>query len=125
QQAQGGVKQFDQIRTCNPRCFGVPTSFKVKPRFNQLNVPVAEISPKEVINPICRLVKAIRRKRLIHFFRDTVEAREYPTVFERHWLEPRNARVGTGLCPAQAGSKTRLYTIHIHEHEPCCIPNLV
>src|SRR5438093_7991441 len=130
QQAQGGVKQFDQIRTCNPRCFGVPTSFKVKPRFDQLNVPVAKISPEEVIDPVCRLVKAIRRERLIYVFRETVESRENPTIFERHRLEPSNARVETGLCPVQGGAQPRRhtiqpYTINIHEHEPRRIPNLV
>src|SRR5438132_12208918 len=130
QQAQGCVKKFEHIRTSNPRCFGVPTSFKVKPRFDQLNVPIAKITPKKIVDAIRCFVKSVGRERLIHVLHDPSKSGENPSVFECHWLEPRNARVGTGLCTVQGGAERRRHTIQpyspkLHEHKSRRLPNLV
>src|SRR5438094_9773629 len=98
------IKERYQVSAINTGSFVSPTS-RVKPRFDQLNVPIAKITPKKIVDAIRCFVKSVGRERLIHVLYDPIKSGENPPVFECHWLEPRNARVGTG------GAKPRRHTI--------------
>ncbi len=126
QQPQRRFEQIYQICAGNSGRSRVRAFLEVQPRLDQLDVPVAELAPEEIVDAIRRLIETISLKRLVHVFRRAIEPREYPTVFERVSLKPGNAAAygETGVPPAPR-PQARLDPIHVHEHEPRRVPYLV
>ena len=82
QQAQRRLEQIHQVRTGSLRRALVGAFFEIQARLDQFQVPVAELSPEEVVDAIRRLVEAIGRRARRSHRRDAIEARENPAVFE-------------------------------------------
>src|SRR5579863_47883 len=120
QQPQRGLKKTHQVFASPPR-FG--PSLRSQSRLNQLEIPVAEFSPEEIVDTIRCLIKTISLERLVHILRGAIEARKNPAVLERMSFETSNAHAGRTLLSA-TGPQARLNPVHIHEHEPRRIPDL-
>ena len=127
QQPQRGLEQIDQIRTCNSRRSRVRAFLEVQPRLDQLDVPVAELGPEEIVDAIGCLIETVCLQRLVHVLRRAIEARKNPPVFEGLRVEPRNAtRLRGRVARAHtSGTQAWLHSIHVHEHEARRIPYLV
>src|SRR5262249_61451641 len=70
-------------------------------------------------------MKSICRERFVYIPSHAIEARKNPAVFKRNRFKPGNSRVGTAALGCPDGTKSRLSSVHTHEHEPRRIPYLV
>src|SRR3954462_15664550 len=142
QQVQRGVEEFHQIRAGSARRVLAGFIFKLKTRLDQFQVPVAKLSPEEIVNTIRRLVKPVSSQCIVHIGSHTVEPRKNPPIFQRLTVEASNARVGADassvpgpqarlvipiewLSARQGGRGVHPHTIYVHEHESSRIPDLI
>ena len=66
EQAQRRIEQINQVcASCLSCAFG-SVLFEIQTRLNQFQIPVAELSPEEIVDAIGGLVKAICRERIVH-----------------------------------------------------------
>src|SRR3954463_3501472 len=142
QQVQRSVEQLHQIRAGGARRALVGPVFKLEPRLDQFQIPIAKLPPEEIVNTIRRLVKAVSSQCVVHIGSHTVEPRKNPPIFQRLSIEASNARVGADASSVpgpqarlvipiewpsarQGGRGVRPYTIDVHEHESSRIPDLI
>ena len=125
QQPQRRVKQVHQIPARHPSRAHVGSFFKLQPRLDQLQIPIAKLSPEKVINPVSRLVKPISLQSLVHIRRNPIEPRKNPPILQRLSIEPSNAHARTDPLLRPPRPKPGLNAIHIHEHKSRRIPDLI
>ena len=82
QQPQRRVEQIDEIRAGDTGRILVAAFFEIQPRLDQLQIPVAELAPEEVVDAVGGFVKAVGLQRFIDIGNDAIKARENPAVFE-------------------------------------------
>src|SRR5580704_5708242 len=107
QQAQGRVEHVNQVRTSDAGLRLVCAFFNSQARLDQLQIPVAEFSPEEIVNPVGGFMEAIGTEGFVDFLRDAVESGENPAVFESSEIECCNACLRPGFALAGVGEGTR------------------
>src|SRR6185437_7931195 len=90
QQAQRCLEQCDEV---GARTLLADTV--VEPRLDQFDIPVAELTPEEIVNRVRCLIETICRQRFVYCTCNAVEARKNPAVLEGLGLKSRNASL---LC---------------------------
>src|SRR5437016_1013240 len=98
QQPQCRLKQAYQIPTSDAHFLRI---FRIQPRLDEFQIPVAELAPEKVVDAICHLVKAVVLKLAGHIPGDTVKPRENPAILQGLWLKSGNTSMGPGLWPGQ------------------------
>src|SRR5438045_2062578 len=83
QQPYRGFEQADQILAGQARRFSIRAVLGCQSRLDELNVPVAQLAPEEVINRSSSVVEAIGFQCLANFLSDSIEARNYPSILQR------------------------------------------
>src|SRR5262249_5972129 len=86
QQTQSSLEQSNQISACDLVRLSPPRFHQ--PRLNQLDIPIAELSPEKIVNPIGCFVETIAFKRLIYVARNTIEPRQNPAIFQGPRVNP-------------------------------------
>src|SRR5690349_20991948 len=116
------LKQADQILARQKRRFFIGAVLGCQTGLNQLKIPVAKLAPEEIVNSTSSVIEAIRFQCLANFLSNSIEAREYPAIFQRDRFKTCNTciRRGTRIGP-QLGS----HAVQVHKHEARCIPDLV
>ena len=61
----------------------VATFVEIQSRLDQFQIPVAELSPEEIVDAIGGFMKTIGRKGVIDFRGNAIEARKNPAIFKR------------------------------------------
>src|SRR4029077_16652600 len=90
------LKQTDQVTSCNGRRCFFHSVLRGEARLHQFDIPITEIAPKEIVDPVRGLVKTIGLPGVINVVGHPMKARSYPMIFESSCLEPGKARVGPG-----------------------------
>src|SRR5215467_8965068 len=87
-----------------------------KPRFYDLQIPVAELAPEKLVDRISGLIKSVCRQSIIYLAGNTMQARHDPAVLQSRKLLFRSTI-------SEAGALAR--AIQIHEHKSGRIPDFI
>src|SRR6267378_4391487 len=104
QEPYRGFKQADQIPASQLRSFFVRV-FSCQTRLDQLNVPVAQFSPEEIVNCTSRIVETKCFQCLAHLLSNSIEAREDPAIFQCDCLETCDTRLRRRSAGIRAHSR--------------------
>ena len=89
QEPQRRVEQIDEVLAGDTGRILVAAFLEIQPRLDQLQIPVAELAPEEVVDAVGGFVKAVGRQRIVDIGNDAIEAGEDPAIFERCCREIR------------------------------------
>src|SRR5207245_5128386 len=122
QQPERSLEQRHQVLASDGSIF---RTLWGKPWLDQLDIPIAEFTPEEIVDGIHCFVETISRQRFVHIFGNCVEAGKNPAVFESHWFESLYVRSMLQTWSDRNVRATRANPVHIHEHKPGRDSNLV
>src|SRR6266436_6754874 len=89
-QPQRSLEQSNEVSAGDTR---VLCTLWREPRLDQFDIPIAKLTPEEIVNGIRGFVETVSRQGLVHTLGDTVEAGENPAVFKSRGLE-----IGDSVC---------------------------
>src|SRR5579871_1313541 len=95
---------------------------KLEPQLHQLEIPVAELAPEELVDRIGSLVEAVSRKSTVHLAANCTEASHDPLRLQRSLGRQlrHHAAVAHGYLVTSL-----LRAVDVHEQEPGGVPDLV
>src|SRR5439155_6992387 len=104
-QPQRSLEQSNEVSACDTR---VLCTFWREPRLDQFDIPVAELSPEEVVDRISSFVETVSRQRFVDGFGNAVEAGQNPAVFKSRGLKSSNTHVGIAALGCPSGPQARI-----------------
>ena len=91
EQAQGGLEDADEraLRVSGGDVVACAGVVEVEAEFDELEVPVAELAPEELVDGVGGFVEAVVGEGAVDLGGDGAEAGEDPAGFERAWSRAR------------------------------------
>ena len=92
EQPQCRLKQAHQVAASDSHFTG---NGRIQPRLDEFQIPVAELSPEKVVNPVGSLMKTIILQLAGHITSHPVKPGKNPPIFQGLRLKPGNSRFRT------------------------------